>query len=158
VKTGFSGLPGTYSGRSIICDASRGRIVQIYIIQQPVKWANVLNQGSCTINQIFTHNIVLIADPDTLLVHDLPLEEARVSAHRCFARAADFLCDKLAGLSESRMKMLQQTLPVADVRPVNLHPYFSMLPVGNLQVEINGWAIIMWWPFLTGMMRQKLFL
>lgn len=106
---------------------------------QPVKWDNVHNQGSCTMNQIFTHNIVLIADPDTLLVHDLPPEEARVSATIvALPGQMTFFGDKLAGLSDSQMKILQQTLPVADVRPVNLFPYFSMLPVWNLQVE-NKW-------------------
>lgn len=47
---------------------------------QPVKWANVLNQARCTVNQIFTHNISMIADPDTVLVKDLPLETARAEA------------------------------------------------------------------------------
>lgn len=103
---------------------------------QPVKWENVLNQGRCTINQIFTHNIVMVADPDTLLVRDLPEEEARVSATIvALPGQLTFFGDKLAGLPDSRMKMLQQTLPVANVRPVNLHPYFSMLPVWNLQVQ-----------------------
>lgn len=103
---------------------------------QPVKWGNVFNQGRCTINQVFTHNIVMIADPDTLLVHDLPVEEARVSATIiALPGQLTFFGDKLAGLSEERMKMLQQTLPVADVRPVSLYPYFSMLPIWNLGVQ-----------------------
>ncbi|MBK7479991.1 MAG: hypothetical protein IPI69_09935 [Bacteroidales bacterium] len=103
---------------------------------QPVKWANVLNQVRCTINQVFTHNIVMVNDPDTLLVHDLPLEEARVSATIvALPGQLTFFGDKLAGLSEERMKMLQQTLPVADVRPVSLDHYFSMLPVWNLRVQ-----------------------
>lgn len=135
----FLACQGHTSGpEALYADASRIG-ADIVHPNQPVKWANVLNQGSCTINQIFTHNIVLIADPDTLLVHDLPLEEARVSATIvALPGQLTFFGDKLAGLSESRMKMLQQTLPVADVRPVNLHPYFSMLPVWNLQVE-NKW-------------------
>lgn len=106
---------------------------------EPVKWTNVLNQARCTINQIFTHNIVMIADPDTLLVHDLVLEEARVSATIvALPGQLTFFGDKLAGLSDAKMKILQQSLPVADVLPVNLYPYFSMLPVWNLQVK-NKW-------------------
>ena len=31
--------------------------------------------------------------------------------------------------------MLFRSLPVADVRPTSLYPYFSMLPVWNLQVQ-----------------------
>ncbi len=103
---------------------------------QPVKWSNVFNQGRCTINQIFTHNIVMVNDPDTLLVRDLPLEEARVSATIvALPGQLTFFGDKLAGLSDDRMKILQQTLPVANVHPVSLYPYFSMLPVWNLQIK-----------------------
>ncbi|TAL77463.1 MAG: hypothetical protein EPN88_02610 [Bacteroidetes bacterium] len=80
----------------------------------------------------------MISDPDTLLVHDLPLEEARVSATIiALPGQLTFFGDKLAGLSEERMKILQQTLPVADVHPVSLYPYFSMLPVWNLHVHNN---------------------
>ncbi|MDR0871397.1 MAG: alpha-galactosidase [Planctomycetaceae bacterium] len=103
---------------------------------EPVKWANVMNQGRCTLNQIFTHNIVLYADPDTLLVRDLPLEEARTSATIvALPGQVTFFGDKLAGLTDEQMKMLQQTLPAADVRPGSLYPYFAMLPVWNLSVH-----------------------
>lgn len=135
----FLACQGHASGpEAMYADASRIG-ADIVHPNQPVKWDNVHNQGSCTMNQIFTHNIVLIADPDTLLVHDLPPEEARVSATIvALPGQMTFFGDKLAGLSDSQMKILQQTLPVADVRPVNLFPYFSMLPVWNLQVE-NKW-------------------
>ena len=103
---------------------------------EPVKWENVLNQGGCLMNQVFTHNIVMVADPDTLLVHDLPPEEARTSATIvALPGQLTFFGDKLAGLSDGQMKILQQTLPVADVRPGSLYPYFSMLPVWNLRVH-----------------------
>jgi hypothetical protein len=103
---------------------------------EPVKWSNVLNQGRCLINQVFTHNIVLTADPDTLLVHDLPTEEARTSATIvALPGQLTFFGDKLAGLSEQQFKILQQTLPVPNVLPVNLYPVFSMLPVWNLRVR-----------------------
>ena len=103
---------------------------------KPVMWQNVLLQGRCTINQIFTHNISMIADPDTLLVRDLPLEEARTTATIvALPGQLTFFGDRLANLDPARMKMLQQTLPVADVRPMNLYPYFDMLPVWNLAVR-----------------------
>lgn len=106
---------------------------------QPVKWSGVLNQGKCLLNQVFTHNIVMYADPDTLLVHDLPLEEARTSATIvALPGQLTFFGDKLSGLSDEKMKILQQTLPVADVRPVNLYPYFSMLPIWKLAVNHDG--------------------
>jgi hypothetical protein len=103
---------------------------------EPVKWEGVYNQGSCFLNQAFTHNIVMFADPDTLLVHDLPLEEARVSATIvALPGQLTFFGDKLAHLSAEKMKILQQTLPPADVRPASLYPYFAMLPVWNLRVH-----------------------
>jgi hypothetical protein len=46
-----------------------------------------------------------------------------------------FFGDKLADLSADRMKILQQTLPVADVYPESLYPYFTLLPVWNLHVR-----------------------
>lgn len=103
---------------------------------KPVMWKNVLLQGRCTINQIFTHNISMIADPDTVLVRDLPLEEARTTTTIvALPGQLTFFGDRLANLDPARMKMLQQTLPVADVRPMNLYPYFDMLPVWNMAVK-----------------------
>jgi hypothetical protein len=132
----FLACQGHTSGpEALYADASRIG-ADIVHPNEPVKWGNVLNQGRCTINQVFTHNIVMVSDPDTLLVHDLPLEEARVSATIVsLPGQLTFFGDKLAGLSEERMKMLQQTLPVAEVRPVSLYPYFSMLSIWNLHVQ-----------------------
>lgn len=132
----FLACQGHTSGpEALYADASRIG-ADIVHPNELVKWKNVLNQGRCTVNQIFTHNIAMIADPDTLLVHDLPLEEARVSATIvALPGQMTFFGDKLAGLSGDHMKMLQQTLPVANVRPVSLFPYFSMLPVWNLRVQ-----------------------
>ena len=103
---------------------------------KPVMWKNVTLQGRCTINQVFTHNISMIADPDTLLVRELPLEEARTTATIvALPGQLTFFGDRLAKLSADQMKMLQQTLPVAIVRPMSLYPYFNMLPVWNLNVK-----------------------
>lgn len=42
------------------------------------------------------------------------------------------------------MKLLQQTLPVADVRPMSLYPYFAHLPVWNLKVARpwGSWSVV----------------
>ncbi len=118
---------------------------------QPVKWANVLNQARCTVNQIFTHNISMIADPDTVLVKDLPLETARAEATIvALPGQLTFFGDRLAELDDQKMKILQQTLPVADVRPAAIYPHFSMLPVWNLAVrspvfgQYNAVALFNW--------------
>ncbi|MBQ6533937.1 MAG: alpha-galactosidase, partial [Opitutales bacterium] len=97
---------------------------------KPVMWKNVLAQGRCTVNQLFAHNISMIADPDTLLVRDLDIEQARVSATIiALTGQLTFFGDKLAGLPPEKMKILQQTLPVELARPASLYPYFNMLPV-----------------------------
>ena len=104
----------------------------------PVVWPNVKNQARCFLNQAFAHNITMICDPDTLLVKDLSVEEARVSATIiALPGQLTFFGDKLAGLDAGQMKILQQTLPAVRVRPASLYPYFDMLPVWNLGVN-NG--------------------
>ncbi len=124
-----SGVEGFYS------DAYRvgGDIVEQF---KPPKWSGIVNTGRITANQIFFNNVVIMTDPDTLLVRELPLEEARVfTTMVALAGQLTFFGDKLAGLSEERMKMLQQTLPVADVHPMSLYPYFSAMDVWNLRVH-----------------------
>jgi hypothetical protein len=125
----------TSGPEALYADASRIG-ADIVSPNQPAQWHGVYNQGRCFLNQAFTHNIVMIADPDTLLVHDLPLEEARVSTTIvALPGQFTFFGDKLGGLSDDKMKMLQQTLPPVDARPLSMYPYFSMLPVWNLHVH-----------------------
>ena len=124
-----SGVEGFYS------DAYRvgGDIVEQF---KPPKWSGIVNTGRITANQIFFNNIVIHTDPDTLLVREMPLEEARVfTTLVALPGQLTFFGDKLAMLPADRMKMLQQTLPVADVHPMSLYPYFSMMPVWNLHVH-----------------------
>lgn len=103
---------------------------------KPVMWKNVLTQARCTVNQIFTHNISMIADPDTLLVKDLETEQARVTATIvALPGQLTFFGDKLASLDAAQMKILQQTLPVETIRPMNLRPLFAMAEVWNLAVK-----------------------
>ncbi len=147
----FLACQGHTSGpEALYADASRIG-ADIVHANKPVEWRGVFNQGRCLMNQAFTHNIVMYADPDTLLVRDLPLEEARVSATIvALPGQLTFFGDKLANLPDDRMKILQQTLPPAQVRPGSLYPYFSMLPVWNLHVsnqllgEYNIVALFNW--------------
>ena len=109
---------------------------------QPVKWNNILQQAGRTINQIFVHNIVFWADPDTLLVNPeaLEMEQARVTTTIVsLPGQMMFAGDKLGQLPKERMRLLQQTLPVCDIHPMNLYPYFSNppLPVWDLKVARN---------------------
>ena len=103
---------------------------------QPVKWENVKNQAVCTLSQAFTHNIAMVLDPDTLLVRDLPIEEARTSATViALPGQLTFFGDKLKDLPNEKMKILQQTLPVVHTVPQSLYPYFSLLPIWRLDVS-----------------------
>lgn len=133
----FLACQGHYSGpEAKYADAARIG-ADIVHPNQPVKWANLLNQAGRTINQIFAHNIVFYADPDTLLVNEaLTLEEARVSTTIVsLPGQMMFSGDKLAELPPERMRLLQQTLPVCDIRPVKLYPVFKLLPVWDLNVQ-----------------------
>lgn len=119
--------------------ADCGRIgADIVHPNQPVGWSNLQNQAGRTHNQIFAHNIAFYADPDTLLVNDaLTMEEARLSTVVVsLPGQMMFAGDKLAQLPMERMRLLQQALPpVADIHPVNLYPFFHLLPVWDLKVK-----------------------
>ncbi|MDO5580564.1 MAG: alpha-galactosidase [Planctomycetia bacterium] len=113
---------------------------------KPVGWNNLMQQAGRTLNQIFTHNIVFFADPDTLLVNEaLSMEEARLSTTVVsLPGQMMFSGDKLAELPMERVALLQKTLPVCDIHPMNLYPYFEMLPVWNLKVDRNflDWDVV----------------
>lgn len=131
----FLACQGHSSGpEAYYADASRIG-ADIVHANQPVLWDGVMNQGRCLLNQVFTHNIVMISDPDTLLVHDLPIEEARTSATIvALPGQLTFFGDKLSLLKEEKISILQKTLPVADIYPGNLYPFFHMLPIWNLSI------------------------
>ena len=49
-----------------------------------------------------------------------------------------FSGDKLAQLPMERMRLLQQALPpVEDIHPINMYPFFHLLPVWDLKVQRN---------------------
>lgn len=104
---------------------------------KPVGWNNLTSQAGRTLNQAFTHNIVFYADPDTLLVNTaLSLEEARLSTTVVsLPGQLMFSGDKLGELPMDRIRLIQKTLPVCDVHPMNLYPYFTLLPVWDLKVR-----------------------
>lgn len=142
----FLACQGHFTGaETAYADASRTG-ADIVHPNQPVKWANIMLQARCTVNQIFAHNIVFYADPDTLLVGDaLETEQARVTTTIVsLPGQMMFAGDKLAELRPERMKMLQQTLPVANVHPTSLYPYFHHLPVWNLAVArpFGSWHVV----------------
>lgn len=128
-----------------ISDASRTG-ADIVHPNQPVGWHNLTNQAGRTLNQAFTHSIVFYADPDTLLVNTaLSLEEARLSTTVVsLPGQLMFSGDKLGELPMERIKLIQKTLPVCDVHPMNLYPYFTLLPVWDLKVRRSwlDWDVV----------------
>ena len=104
-------------------------------------------QARCTINQIFTHNVVFWADPDCLMISQdaLGIEQARVEATVVALPGQQmFAGDKLGELAPDRIRLLQQVLPVCDVRPGNLYPQFGHLPIWNLSVKrpFGSWHVV----------------
>jgi hypothetical protein len=142
----FLACQGHFTGPEVAyADASRTG-ADIVHPNQPPKWANLVSQARCTLNQIFANNIVFFSDPDTLLVGDfLDLEQARLATTVVsLPGQMMFSGDKLAQLKPERMRLLQQALPVCDVRPLDLFPYFEMLPVWDLKVRrpFGDWDVV----------------
>ncbi len=114
---------------------------------QPVKWANIMLQARCTINQVFANNVVFWSDPDCMLVSQeaLGIEQARVETTVVSLPGQQmFAGDKLGELSPDRIKLLQQALPVCDVRPADLYPKFGHLPVWDLKIvrPFGDWHVV----------------
>ena len=143
----FLACQGHFTGaEAAYADASRTG-ADIVHPNQPVKWANIMLQARCTVNQIFAHNIVFWADPDCMLVSQQALakEQARVEATIVSLPGQQmFAGDKLAELAPDRIKLLQQALPVVDVHPTSLYPYFQHLPVWNLHLkrDYGDWHVV----------------
>lgn len=137
---------GHYTGpEGSLADA--GRIgADIVAHRRPPDWNNYLNQARTTLNQLFVNNIIWYGDPDTLLVGTAnPVETVRLAASVvALSGQAMFAGDKLAELPPDRMRLLQQCLPVCDVRPLDLFPIFDMLPVWDVKVTrpFGTWDVV----------------
>ena len=128
---------GHYSGHEIgLADA--GRLgSDIVACNNPPSWHNYSDQAKITLNQLFVNNIVWYTDPDTLMVGSYaPIETARLATTVvALPGQMMFAADKLAELPDDRMRLLQQSLPVCDVRPLDLYPIFDMTPIWDLKVQ-----------------------
>ena len=75
----------------------------------------------------------------------LGIEQARVEATVIALPGQQmFAGDKLGELAPDRIRLLQQSLPVCDVRPGNLFPQFGHLPIWNLGVKrpFGSWHVV----------------
>lgn len=127
--------------------ADAGRIgADIVHPNRPPDWNNYRNQARTTLNQLFVNNIIWYGDPDTLLVGtENPLETARLAASVvALTGQAMFAGDRLGELPRERMRLLQQCLPVCDIRPLDLYPIYEMLPVWDLKVRSGSraWDVV----------------
>ena len=143
----FLACQGHFTGaEAAYADASRTG-ADIVHPNEPVKWENILLQARCTINQVFAHNVVFWADPDCMLVSQQALarEQAQVEATVvALPGQQTFAGDHLGELAPDRIRLLQQALPVCDVRPAALYPMFGHLPVWNLHVQrpFGDWHVV----------------
>jgi hypothetical protein len=142
----FLACQGHYTGPEAgVADAARigGDIVAP---NQPSTWENVRSQASSTLSQLFVNNILWYCDPDTLLVGSFHgIEQARVTATVvALPGQLMFAGDKLAELPPERLRLLQQALPVCDVRPLDLFPIFDLRPVWDLKIRrpFGQWDVV----------------
>ncbi|MBN2291857.1 MAG: alpha-galactosidase [Pirellulales bacterium] len=138
-KAVWSACQGHYSGNEVGL-ADGGRTGADLISPPGIRphWERYREQAKITLNQLFVNNIVWYTDPDTLMVGTYaPMETARLATTVVgLPGQMMFSSDKLGELPDARMKLLQQTLPVCNVRPLDLFPIFDMAPVWDLKVKL----------------------
>jgi hypothetical protein len=143
----FLACQSQYTGPEIgLCDAARtgGDLVTF---PNPPSWVNYVHQAHAAQSQLFVNNILWYSDPDTLMVGDAfaPLDSARVATTVvALPGQLTFFGDKLGKLSPDRMRLLQQTLPVCDVRPLDLAPLDELKPVWDLKIRrpFGSWDVV----------------
>jgi hypothetical protein len=113
---------------------------------KPPNWNSYLSQARVTLAQLFVHNLIWYNDPDTLMVGEVtPLSMARVATTIvALPGQLTFISDKLRQLPAQRMRLLQQALPVCDVRPLDLMPISDLKPVWDLKIRrrFASWDVV----------------
>ncbi len=142
----FLACQGHYTGPEVAyADASRLGS-DIVHPGQPPRWENYLSQARMTVAQLFVNNLIWYNDPDTLMVGEAaPVPVARIAATVvALPGQLTFFGDKLSQLPPERMRLLQQVLPVADVRPLDLVPLADLKPVWDLKVRrpFGRWDVV----------------
>jgi hypothetical protein len=137
---------GHYTGPDpAVADATRigGDLVHFPL---PPHWSDYLNQARATQSQLFTNNLLWYNDPDTLMVGEhAPMSVARIATTVvALPGQLTFFGDKLTRLPADRMRLLQQSLPVCDVRPLDLLPLDELKPVWDLKIRrpFASWDVV----------------
>jgi hypothetical protein len=109
-------------------------------------WKGYSSQARATQSQLFMNNIVWFNDPDTLMVGEYaPLGVARLATTVvALPGQLTFFGDKLGKLPAERLRLLQQALPVCDVRPMDLLPLDGLKPVWDLKIRrpFASWDVV----------------
>lgn len=142
----FLACQGHYTGPEVAW-ADAGRLgADIVHPNQPPHWENYMSQARATLAQLFTHNLIWYNDPDTLLVGEYaPLDVVRLATTVvALPGQLTFFGDKLGQLPPSRMRLLQQTLPVCDVHALDLAPIHDLKPVWDLKIRrpFASWDVV----------------
>jgi hypothetical protein len=137
---------GHYTGPDLAwCDAARNGGDIVHFPDRP-DWTCYLRQAQASQAQLFVNNILWYNDPDTLLVGDFaPLNVARLATTVvALPGQLTFFGDKLTQLAPDRMRLLQQALPVCDVRPLDLLPLPTLKPVWDLKLRrpFGSWDVV----------------
>lgn len=137
---------GHYTGPDVAwCDAARNGGDIVHFPDRP-DWTCYLRQAQASQAQLFVNNILWYNDPDTLLVGEFaPLNVARLATTVvALPGQLTFFGDKLTQLAPERMRLLQQTLPVCDVRPLDLLPLNDLKPVWDLKLRrpFGAWDVV----------------
>ena len=143
----FLACAGNYTSAEVAwADATRtgGDLV---INHHPPQWEHgYRSQAESTLRKLFTHNLIWYNDPDTLLVGEFaPLNAARIATTVVVLPGqVTFFGDKLGQLPSGRMRLLQQTLPVCDVRSLDLAPIDELKPIWDLKVcrPFANWDVV----------------
>ena len=138
---------GSYTGAEVAWTDATRTGADIVLNHQPPLWERgYRNQALSVLRKLFTHNLIWYNDPDTLLVGEFaPLNMARIATTAiALPGQVTFFGDKLGALPPERMRLLQQTLPVCDVRPLDLAPLDDLKPIWDLKVwrPFGKWDVV----------------
>jgi hypothetical protein len=128
---------GHYTGPDpAVADATRIGGDLVHFPEKP-HWRDYLNQARATQSQLFTNNLLWYNDPDTLMVGEhAPMSVARIATTVvALPGQLTFFGDQLTRLPADRMRLLQQALPVCDVRPMDLLPLDELKSVWDLKIR-----------------------
>lgn len=142
----FLACQGHYTGADVSwADAARIGGDIVHYPERP-DWACYLSQARATQAQMFVNNILWYNDPDTLMVGEFaPMDVARLATTVvALPGQLTFFGDQLTKLPPERMRLLQQTLPVCDVRPLDLAPQDDLKPVWDLKIRrpFGSWDVV----------------